>query len=124
VNFDTASIFVSRKKGSLPSTQPIVADELRALRALQRVAPASPYVFVSERGAPFSTAGFGRLVERAGEAAEIGLKIHPHMLRLWPRPGQQGTDTQTLQLHLGHRNIQHTVCYTELAPDRLRNIWD
>jgi len=24
---------------------------------------------------------------------------------------------------LGHRNIQHTVRYTELAPDRFRDFW-
>jgi integrase len=126
VNFDTATMLVTRRKGSLPSTQPILSDELRALRALQRAAPASPYIFVSERGAPFTTAGFARLVERAGEAANIGLKVHPHMLRhaCGHVLANKGTDTRTLQLHLGHRNIQHTVRYTELAPDRLRNIWD
>jgi integrase len=126
VNFDTANIFVKRKKGSLPSNQPIVADELRSLRALQRTAPASPFIFVSERGSPFTTAGFARLVERAGEAAEIGLKIHAHMLRhaCGHVLANKGKDTRTLQLHLGHKNIQHTVRYTELAPDRLKNIWD
>jgi superfamily I DNA/RNA helicase len=30
----------------------------------------SPFIFVSERGSPFTTAGFARLVERAGAAAE------------------------------------------------------
>jgi hypothetical protein len=24
---------------------------------------------------------------------------------------------------LGHKNIQHTVRYTELAPDRFKNFW-
>ena len=38
-------------------------------------------MFVSERGAPFTTAGFASLVERAGAEAEIGFKVHPHMLR-------------------------------------------
>jgi site-specific recombinase XerD len=28
-----------------------------------------------------------------------------------------------LQAWLGHRNIQHTVRYTELAPDRFKNFW-
>jgi transposase InsO family protein len=70
-------MLVTRRKGSLPSTQPILNDEFRALRALQRTAPASPYIFVSERGTPFTTAGFARLVERAGEAAEVGLKGLP-----------------------------------------------
>jgi hypothetical protein len=35
-------------------------DELRALRRLQRESPPSPFVFVSDRGSPFTTAGFAR----------------------------------------------------------------
>jgi site-specific recombinase XerD len=36
---------------------------------------------LSERGAPFSTAGFARMLERLAEAARIEIKVHPHMLR-------------------------------------------
>jgi hypothetical protein len=58
-----------------PLTHPIRGDELRALRGLQREQdPKSPFVFTSERGAPFITAGFARMVERAGEAAKLGFK--------------------------------------------------
>jgi site-specific recombinase XerD len=35
----------------------------------------------------------------------------------------QGIDTRSLQYYLGHRNIQHTVRYTELSPDRFRDFW-
>ncbi len=28
-----------------------------------------------------------------------------------------------LQAYLGHRNIQHTVRYTELSPERFKNFW-
>jgi hypothetical protein len=41
----------------------------------------SPFVFVSERGAPFSKRGFPAMVERAARAAGFDMKIHPHMLR-------------------------------------------
>ena len=34
--------------------------------------------------------------------------------------GQQGVDTRTIQDYLGHKSIQHTVRYTEMAPDRFR----
>jgi integrase len=34
-----------------------------------------------------------------------------------------GHDTRALQAWLGHRNIQHTVRYTEVAPDRFKNFW-
>jgi site-specific recombinase XerD len=34
-----------------------------------------------------------------------------------------GHDTRSLQAWLGHKNIQHTVHYTELAPDRFKGFW-
>jgi Phage integrase family len=82
VDFRTAALHVRRVKKGTPSTHPILGDELRVLRRLQREQePKSPFVFVSERGAPFTTAGFSRVVERAGVEAKLGFKAHPHMLR-------------------------------------------
>ena len=89
IDFDTATLAVRRAKKGTPSTHPIRGDELRRLRRLQHEQePKSPFVFTSERGAPFSTAGFARMVERAGVAAELGFKAaSPCHGR---RAGQQG----------------------------------
>jgi Phage integrase family len=55
VDFTTARLTVVRCKGSLPSTQPIVADELRELRKLQRgQETGTRFAFMNERGAPVS----------------------------------------------------------------------
>src|SRR5512143_4302242 len=82
IEFQSATLHVRRVKQGTPSTHPVLGDELRALRRLQREqAPKSPFVFTSERGAPFSTAGFARMVERAGAAGKLAFKAHPHMLR-------------------------------------------
>jgi hypothetical protein len=35
----------------------------------------------------------------------------------------KGHDTKALQVYLGHRNIRHTVRYTELSPTRFKNFW-
>jgi hypothetical protein len=35
-----------------------------------------------------------------------------------------GQDTRALQRYLGHKNIQHTVRYTELSPDRFKSFWE
>jgi integrase len=126
VDFPTATLHVRRVKRGSPSTHPILGDELRWLRRLQREQePKSPFVFTSERGAPFTTAGFARMLERAGVEAKLGFKAHPHMLRhaCGYALANKGHDTRALQAYLGHRNIQHTVRYTELTPERFKDFW-
>jgi len=125
VDYSRAVLHVRRVKGGTPSVHPLSGVELRALRRLQRESTASPFVFVSERGTPFTTAGFARMVERVGIAAGLGLKVHPHMLRhaCGYALANKGRDTRALQAYLGHSNIQHTVRYTELAPDRFKDFW-
>jgi site-specific recombinase XerD len=126
MEFRTATLHVRRVKQGTPSTHPILGDELRALRRLVREQePKSPFVFTSERGAPFSAAGFARMIERAGAKAKLGFKVHPHMLRhaCGYKLANDGHDTRALQAYLGHKNIQHTVRYTELAPTRFKDFW-
>ena len=125
VDFAAATLHVRRVKSGTPSTHPLRGDELRALRRLQREQSPSLFVFTSERGAPFSPAGFARLVERAGVAAKLGFPAHPHMLRhaCGFALANEGHDTRALQAYLGHKNIQHTVRYTELAPTRFKDFW-
>ena len=97
-----------------------------ALRKLQREQkPKSPFVFVSERGTPFSKRGFAAMVERAARIAGFDMKIHPHMLRhaCGYALANNGVDTRTIQGYLGHKSIQHTVRYTELAPTRFRHLF-
>jgi integrase len=126
IDFSAATLAVRRVKKGSPATHPIRGDELRALRRLAREQePKSPFVFTSERGAPFTTAGFARMVERAGAETKLGFKAHPHMLRhaCGFALANKGHDTRALQAWLGHKNIQHTVKYTELAPGRFKDFW-
>jgi site-specific recombinase XerD len=71
------------------------------------------------------TAGFARMLERAADAGGLEIKAHPHMLRhaCGFKLANDGVDTRALQAYLGHRSIQHTVRYTELAPTRFKGFW-
>jgi site-specific recombinase XerD len=97
-------------------------DEIRALRRLQREQETAPYVFTSERGGPMSANSFGTLFERLGGRAGMHLSTHA-ATRLRLCLANAGHDTRALQAWLGHKNIQHTVHYTELAPDRFKDFW-
>ena len=70
-------------------------------------------------------AGSARFIGRLGEAAGFDFRVHPHMLRhaCGYKLANDGVDTRSLQAYLGHRNIQHTVRYTELAPTRFKDFW-
>jgi site-specific recombinase XerD len=85
----------------------------------------SEYVFVSERGSPFTSAGFAKLIERAGREAGFKFGAHPHMLRhaAGYKLANDGVDTRSLQAYLGHKNIQHTVRYSEMSPTRFKMLW-
>lgn len=125
IDFESAAIHIRRVKRGTPATHPLTGIELRALRKLKRGGSSNPFVFVSERGAPFSTPGFARMMERAAERAKLEIKAHPHMLRhsCGFKLANDGVDTRSLQGYLGHRNIQHTVRYTELSPNRFKDFW-
>ena len=125
VDLASGTLHVRRLKQGVPSTHPIRGDELRALRRLKKEQSKSAFVFTSERDAPFTAAGFARMIERAGQEAKFGFKAHPHMLRhaCGYTLANKGVDTRALQAYLGHKNIQHTVRYTELSPARFKDFW-
>jgi type 1 fimbriae regulatory protein FimB/type 1 fimbriae regulatory protein FimE len=126
IDFAHGRIHINRAKNGAPAVHPLSGRELRALRRLRREQePGSPYIFTSERGAPFTTAGFRKLVARLGLAAKFDFPVHPHMLRhaCGFALANKGVDTRSLQAYLGHKNIQHTVRYTELSPTRFKNFW-
>jgi type 1 fimbriae regulatory protein FimB/type 1 fimbriae regulatory protein FimE len=125
INFEQGLIHVNRIKQGVSSTHPLRGVELRALRKLRRELPASPYLFVTERGSPISTSGFRKLVGRIGQASNLEFPIHPHMLRhaCGYKLANEGHDTRAIQHYLGHKNIQHTIKYTELSAQIFQSFW-
>ena len=120
-----ATLHVRRVKNGKPAAHPIRGDELRALRELQRQYPDSGFVFTTERGGPFTPDVINRLVKRLSERAGFPFQVHMHMLRhaCGYKLANDGHDTRAIQDWLGHRSIQHTVRYTELAPTRYKDFW-
>src|SRR5215471_13494386 len=117
VDFQTGVLHVRRAKAGTPATHPLTGRELRALRRLQRETEGT-HLFMSERKAPISIDGFQKMIERVGARANLGLPVHAHMLRhaCGYKLANEGTDTRTIQAYLGHKDIRHTVRYTELSP--------
>ena len=120
-----ATLHVRRVKNGKPAAHPIRGDELRALRELQRQYPDSAFVFSTERDGPFTPDAINRLVKRIGERAGFLFQVHAHMLRhaCGYKLANDGHDTRAIQDWLGHRSIQHTMRYTELAPTRFKDFW-
>jgi len=125
VDLKAGNLAVLRRKNGVPSNHPLRGPELRALRQLRRDWPETPYLFVSERGGSMTASNVRKLAARSGLAARITLPIHPHMLRhsCGFKLANEGHDTRSLQQYLGHKNIAHTVRYTEMAPDRFKSFW-
>jgi type 1 fimbriae regulatory protein FimB/type 1 fimbriae regulatory protein FimE len=126
VDLKAGLLHVTRLKNGVPSTHPLRGPELRALRRLRRDYPdAASYVFSTERGGPLTDSGVRKIVARAGVEARFSFPVHPHQLRhaCGYKLANDGHDTRAIQHYLGHKNIVHTVRYTNLAPDRFKSFW-
>jgi len=126
VDLKAGHLDVHRAKRGHNAKHPLRGPQLRLLREIQRTYPNSPYVFVSERKAPLSPRSIRAIVARTGKVAGLPFVPHPHQLRhaCGYYLASQGHDTRAIQDYLGHKNIQHTVRYTAMAPHRFESFWD
>ena len=127
IDFRAATMHVTRRKHGQATTHQISGPELKALRKLQREQESkSRFVFITERdGEPFNRDGFNWMVKRTGKKAGLPFQVHAHMLRhsTGYTLANAGKDTRSIQAYLGHRDIRHTVRYTELSPTRFKNFF-
>ena len=122
LDLDHAKLHVNRLKNGDSSVHFLEGDEIRALRKLHLAYPNSAFVFCSERKGPLSLNAVHKIVVRAGRLANLELSVHPHMLRHGKgyQLASKGVDTRSIQAYIGHKNIQHTVLYTQLDPGRFK----
>lgn len=129
VDTESRVLHVARLKKGLSTTQPLRAEEIRAVKAWlverKRMKPNTDAFFVSERLNQLNRRTAWSAIRRYGELAGLPLETHPHMLRhaCGYALADQGADTRLIQDYLGHRNIQHTVCYTATNSTRFERLW-
>jgi type 1 fimbriae regulatory protein FimB/type 1 fimbriae regulatory protein FimE len=125
INLEQGTVHINRLKNGTPSIHPLRGPEIRAIRKLYRDYPDSAFVFSTERGGPMTAATARKMIQRAGEVADLGFSVHPHMLRhaCGYYLANKGTDTRAIQSYLGHRQIAHSATYTAMSSDRFKDFW-
>ena len=122
-----ATITIRRAKGGFATEHPLRAVELRLLGRLRRENPNAVYVLVSERGTPWSTSNFRKVLQRLAKAAgsKIAISVNPHALRhaCGFYLAGKGVDTRALSHYLGHRSLQSTERYTAQSAARFRDFF-
>jgi type 1 fimbriae regulatory protein FimB len=120
-------IWIQRIKGSLSTAQPLHADALRTLK--RSVKPRGnaqlPWLFLNERGDPFTRSAINSLVGMTGVRAGLPFHGHPHMRRqgCGYALANRGYDLRLLQDYLGHRDPKHTTRSTRTAAHRFEGRW-
>jgi site-specific recombinase XerD len=125
VNLAQARLWVERRKRGLSVEQPIAGDELRAIkRYLATRDDKLPWLFISERGQPFTRYAVNYLIGAIANGAGLA-GVHPHTLRhsCGYYLADRGTDLRTIQDYLGHRDPRHTVHYTRITGRRFEGLW-
>ena len=129
LNLNDHRIHVYRLKNGKPSTHPLQNDEVIQLSKLKREYKdknclGSPLFLTSRYHLPITRATLTRLYDKFNKLALLETKISPHTLR--HSCGyyliNQGHSTRVIQDYLGHRNIQNTEAYTELAVGKFDTI--
>ena len=128
-DIESRILHIKRLKDGLSMTHPLQDEKLRVIKAWladhARMKPDTGAFFISEWRSPLSRKTTWLTIRNYGRRARLPVEAHPHMLRhaCGYKLANDGHDTRALQHYLGHKNIQHTVRYTEMAPDRFKNFW-
>jgi type 1 fimbriae regulatory protein FimB len=136
IDLQGKTMHVKRKKNGVSTTHPLYNGEVKAIKdwMLKRqemsldalTLGAGNTLFISERRRPLERSNVCKMVNTFAKAAGLSeLNVHPHMLRhsCGYDLANRGVDMRCIQGYLGHRNIQHTVRYTELSPTRFANLY-
>lgn len=125
VNIRESRIWINRLKSGLSVEHPISGDELRAIkRYFNSRKDNLPWLFVNERGLPFTRQAVNYIIRAVALKAELE-NVHPHTLRhsCGFYLANMGYDLRLVQDYLGHRDPKHTAHYTRVASKRFEKLW-
>ncbi len=126
IDWERGLIHCRRVKNGTNTDHPLTGRELRGLRKLKaEQKPPSRYIFMTERGQPFTPDGFYKLMIRLGERAKVAA-ARPHRLRhsCGFKLANDGRDTRAIQFYLGHSDIRSTCRYTDMAANRFEGFFE
>jgi integrase/recombinase XerD len=117
-------------KGSKQRRIPIGRSSIRFLKnyfaARQRMlrGKRSDLLFVEPNGNPITRQKFWKIITRYGESAGLG-HVTPHMIRHSFATAliENGADLRSVQMMLGHSNINTTQIYTHVTNERLKSAY-
>jgi integrase len=127
IDLKGATITINRAKGGMTSQHPLRRVELRLLGKLRKESPEAAYVLMSERGTPWSTSNWRKVLQRLALAAgkAVAISVNPHALRhaCGYKLAADGVDTRGLSHYLGHRSLQSTERYTAQSAARFKDFF-
>lgn len=118
VDFNNARLHIHRLKNGISISHPLIGEELRYLKALQREGK-KPYLFYSRKGQQLTSRAVRHLISNIGKL--VGMpKLHHHQFRhsCGFHMAMKGIDTITIKDWLGHKDVTNTMIYVNLAGKR------
>ncbi len=128
IDLEAGRIHVRRLKNGKNGNHPLNRTQIEALRRLrEEQGGRSPFVFASEQGNRLGRSSAYKIIARAGKRAGLDVPVNTHMLR--HSCGNHLINVlerciRRIQEYLGHRDIRHTVRYTELDEAKFDGLWD
>jgi integrase len=119
VNFEKNTIHIKRGKGSNDTTLTMSDKLAQMLRKRRNADPDGDHVFPRHLGKQCAVAWFRAAVKRA-KLSQVNGTVTPHTFRhtFAARLLHNGLELVEVQEMLGHKNIQSTMIYKHLQPDR------
>lgn len=115
-----------RNKERMIPFAPIAGEHvLRYLReARPALQPQSEQLFLGQGGLPLTRQAFWKTLKKIALAAGLHSSLHPHLLRHTFATDllKSGMNLRSLQMLLGHADLQTTQIYTHVAPETLRDV--